>query len=103
MAKVDRPAIADRVALDEPELLVAGDGGIDMGGPDPDPVADLPVAEFAWHQRDVFVGAEQHVTLVPRRVAVVHPERLEPALEVDDDFKGSFLSRSASPVRLPVP
>ena len=57
--------------------------GSTWAGPDPGAVADGPVARLAGQQGGVLVGTEEHVAVVPRRVAVVHPERLQPGVDHD--------------------
>ncbi len=56
---------------------MTGHGWVDVGGPEPNAVAHPPALKCVGQQRDVFVGAEEHLAVIPRRVAVVHTEGLQ--------------------------
>src|SRR5690348_11408323 len=73
--QVDRPGVQNVFAAHDVQALVQRDGGVDVRGHHAHPVPDPQ--RLARREREVLVGDEPHLA-VHRRVAVVHPERLEP-------------------------
>src|SRR5689334_3776142 len=73
--QVDRPRVEHLVAAHDVHALVQRDRGVDVRGHHPHPVPDAQ--RLAGGEREVLVGDEPDLAL-DRRVAVVHPERLEP-------------------------
>src|SRR5918995_3182764 len=76
--QVDFPRVENLVTGREIHALVIRDGGIDVRRQDADPIAHGDGAFRA--EGDVLVRAVPHGVTDDRRIAVVHPQRLEPAI-----------------------
>src|SRR5262245_64615305 len=71
--QVDGPDVGHLVAVHDIQTLVEGDGGVDVAGQHPDPVAHGHRVVGPGAERDVLVGHEPAVAGVDHGgVAVVH-------------------------------